>query len=153
MEKAIVTSMMTVAAVVAAALLFTAIYPAVISGGDALVSMSDRIGGRLKSQVDIVHATGDGSEALVWVKNVGSERIQPVERIDVFFGPEGNFVRVPYGSANGNPYWDWELENDTAWDPTATLRITVHTDALLSGRYFVKLTIPAGISDEYYFSE
>lgn len=153
MEKAIITGLMTVAAVIAAALLFTSIYPAVVTGGDALVSMGDRISGRLKSQITIIHATANGSEAYIWVKNVGAYRIQPMERLDVFFGPENDFVRVPYGSDSGNPYWDWELENDTNWNPTATLRITVHTDALLAGRYFVKVTTPEGLSDEYYFSE
>jgi len=152
-EKAIITAFMTLAAVVAAALLFSAVYPAVVNGSEAMASMSNRIGDRLLSQIDIIHATGNGSEALIWVKNIGSRRIAAIERVDVFFGPEGDFARVPYGASQGNPYWSWDLENDTAWNPTATLRITVHTDALLSGRYFVKVTTPNGLSAETYFSE
>ncbi len=153
MEKAIITAFMTLGAIVAVAFLFAAVYPAVVSGSEAVVSMSDRISGRLKSQATIVHATGDGSSALIWVKNVGSQRISAMDRLDVFFGPEGDFVRIPHGVDQGNPYWDAELENDTEWNPTATLKITVHTDALLSGRYFVKITTPNGLSDEYYFSQ
>ncbi len=153
MEKAIITAFMTLGAVVAVAVLFAAVYPAVVSGSEAVVSMSDRIADRLKSQAVVVHATGDGSSALIWVKNVGSQRISGVERLDVFFGLEGEFVRIPYGSGQGNPYWDAVLENDTEWNPTATLRITVHTGALLSGRYFVKITTPNGLSDETYFSQ
>jgi len=153
MEKAIMTALMTLGAVVAAALLFAAVYPAVVSGSEAVVSMSDRISGRLKSQVDIVHATADGSSALIWVKNIGSRRISAVDRLDVFFGLEGEFVRIPYGSEHGNPYWDAVLENDTEWNPTATLKITVHTGALLSGRYFVKIATPNGLSVETYFSQ
>ena len=153
MEKAIITAFMTLGAVVAVVVLFSAVYPAVVSGSQAAVSMSDRIAVRLKSQIAVVHATGDGSSALIWVKNVGSLRISGVERLDVFFGLEGEFVRIPYGSGQGNPYWDAELENDTAWDPTATLRITVYTGELLSGRYFVKITTPNGLSDETYFSQ
>jgi hypothetical protein len=153
MEKAIITAFMTLGAVVAAALLFAAVYPAVVSGSEAVVSMGDRISGRLKSQIDIIHATADGASALIWVKNVGSQRISAVERLDVFFGLEGEFVRIPYGSDQGNPYWDAVIENDTHWNPTATLKIEVHTGSLLSGRYFIKVTTPNGLSDEYYFSQ
>ncbi len=153
MEKAIITAFMTLAAIVAAVLLFTAIYPAIVSGSEAVAGMSDRITSRLRNQVAIVHAVADGSTALVWVKNIGSERISAVERVDIFFGPEGDFARIPYGSASGNPHWEWELENDTSWNPTATLRITIYTDALLSGRYFVKVVTPDGVSTESYFSQ
>ncbi len=151
MDKAMTTVFMIIASVVCAILVFNSLYPAVIRSSDAMTSMTIRVDDRLKSQIEIIHAAGDGNDALVWVKNVGSLRIAAVERCDVFFGPEGNFARIPHGS--GDPHWTYEVENDDEWKPTATLKITIHYGSSLSGRYFVKVSIPNGISDEYYFSE
>jgi hypothetical protein len=121
-----------------------------------MTSMERRIDERLKSQIEIIHATGnDSSNALVWVKNVGASSITAIERCDVFFGPTDAFSRVPHeDSAEQPPYWEWTIENGTEWEPTTTLRITIITGGpVLSGRYFVKIVTPNALSDEYYFSE
>lgn len=154
MDKTIITAFMVIAGVVSAVFLFNTIYPAVIQSGDAMTSMQRRIDDRLKNQIEIIHATAwNGTNALVWVKNIGSSSIRAVERCDVFFGPEDDFARVPLKESGGSTYWEWSVENDTEWKPTATLRITVTYGIPLSGRYFVKVATPNGLSDEYYFSE
>lgn len=155
MDKAITTAFMVIVSVVCAVLVFKAIYPAVIQSSHALVSMRSRVDERLKTQIEIIHATGNSSNAFVWVKNVGSLRIRPVERCDVFFGPEGNFSRIPHedNAGGSKPYWNYGVEaSDSEWTPTATLKITIYFDSVLSGRYFVKVVIPNGLSDEDYFS-
>jgi len=154
LDKTIVTAFMVIAGVVSAVFVFNAIYPAVVQSGDAMTAMERRIDERLKSQIEIIHATGDGSNALVWVKNIGSSSIGAVERCDVFFGPESDFSRIPHeDEAAGTPYWEGEVANDTDWKPTATLQITITYGSVLSGRYFVKVVTPNGLSDECYFSE
>lgn len=169
MDKAITTTFLAIASVVAAVLVFNALYPAVVQGSTAMTAMQDRVSERLKSQVDIIHAAGeldqngawqdtngDGDfDVFIWVKNVGSLRISAISRIDLFFGPEGNFARIPYiDEASGSyPRWEWALENDTQWNPTATLKITIHYSSILaSQRYFVKVVVSSGVSDQYYFS-
>jgi hypothetical protein len=75
--------------------------------------------------------------------------------MDLFFGLDGNFNRIAtIDEAGGTfPYWEWEVENDTNWNPTATLKITIHSDSPLpSGRYFVKIILPNGVSTEYFLS-
>jgi archaellum component FlaG (FlaF/FlaG flagellin family) len=151
LDKAMTTVFMVIASVVCAILVFNSLYPAVIRSSDAMTSMTLRVDDRLKSQIEIIHAAGSGNNALVWVKNVGSLRIAAVESCDIFFGPEGSFNRIPYGS--GASYWTYEVENASEWTPTATLKITIVNGGPLSGRYFVKVIIPNGIYDEYYFSE
>ena len=153
MDKVIVTAFLVIAGVVTAVLVFNTIYPAAVQSGDAMTQRGRRIEERLKSRIEIIHATADGSNALVWVKNVGSLRISAIDRCDVFFGPEDNFSRVPYGQEAGNPYWTWKIENGSHWDPTATLQITVTNSSLLEGRYFVKVIAPNGVSDEDFFSK
>jgi hypothetical protein len=156
LDKTIVTAFLVIAGVVSVVLVFNTIYPAVVQSGNALLGRGRSIDERLQSQVEIVHAVpyGDVTRvAYVWVKNVGSLSIGAVERCDVFFGPEGNFARIPYGE--GDSHWTYDVENDTAWDPTATVKITIdyYTELVDGQRYFVKVVLPNGVSDEYYFSK
>jgi archaellum component FlaF (FlaF/FlaG flagellin family) len=156
LDKILVTIFMTIAGVVSAVLVFNAIYPTAVESGAAMTGMERRIDERLKSQIEIIHATGKStnSDVSVWVKNIGSLRVTGVERCDVFFGLEGSFGRIPYGNGEGPPYWEYELENnDTEWNPSATLKILIRYGGTYpsAGRHFLKVVLPNGISDEYYF--
>lgn len=169
MDKAIFTTFLIVISMVLAVLLFNTAYPAVVESSDVMAQMTGRADDRLRSQIKTIHAAGelDGSglwqdvnsnglfDVFIWVKNVGSTRIIPVEMTDVFFGPEGNFTRIPHQSEAGGsyPYWSWEMENGAQWTPTSTVKITVHHVIPLSRqRYFIKLIIPNGVDAEYFFS-
>ena len=169
MEKPIITSIFIVAGLVMALTLFNAAFPAVVQGGDAIAGMTSRSEDRMRSQIGIIHAAaeldssgwwqdtnGNGDfDVFIWVKNTGVSRITSMDRLDVFFGPEGNFIRIPNESEAGGsqPYWSWSLENASEWVPTSTLKITLHYGLALSeGRYFVKVTTASGISDTYFLS-
>jgi hypothetical protein len=89
----------------------------------------------------------------VWVKNIGGTKLGSIEKSDIFLGQEGNFSWIPYGQPwSPEPYWDYVIENDTEWVPTATLRIDIHLAQEPSGTYFVKMAVYNGVSDEYQFS-
>lgn len=168
MDKSITTALMIVISMVMALMLFNVAYPAVVQGGDAINSMASRTEERLKSQVAIIHASGEldstgtwqdtngngDFEVFVWAKNIGTARISPISAMDVFFGPEGNFTRIPYKDASGGssyPYWTGTMENDSDWNPTTTLRIAIHYGSGLSpNRYFVKIITPSGVFDDYF---
>ena len=151
MDKVVVTAMLLVAGVVSAVYVFKSIFPVVAQSSDAMTSMERRMDEQLQTQIQIVHAVQTGTEVEVWIKNVGSLRIAGLETADLFFGPEGNFARIPYST--GTPNWQYVVENGTNWDPTTTIRITIFGYTPLNpGRYFVKLVLPSGVSDEYYFS-
>lgn len=169
MDKTITTVFLIIASVVAAVLVFNAVYPAIGQGSEALLAMTNRVDERMKSQIEIIHmsgeldasqwwqdANGDGDfDVFVWVKNVGTRRIVPIENLDVFFGPEGNFARIPHRSKAGGvfPYWEGQVENGADWSPTGTVKITLHLSGIpASGRYFIKIVIPNGVSDEDFFS-
>lgn len=151
MDKIIVTALLVIAGVVSAVSVFKSIFPAITQSSDAMVSMQQQANSRLQTQIQIIHAAQIGSTVIVWVKNVGSTRIAAINSGDLFFGPQGNYVRIPFGA--GSPSWQSVLESGTDWDPTATIQITISGySPLTSGRYFVKLVLPNGISDEFYFS-
>jgi len=158
---------MIIASIITSVMVFNAVFPAVLRSRDTLVTMRGRMDERLKSQIAIIHASGEleGSGAwqdtnndgnfdiFLWVKNVGAVRIAAVERVDLFFGPEGNFARIPaqVEAAGSYPNWEWQVENDVYWNPTATVKITIHFSSILpSERYFLKVVLPNGITDAYY---
>lgn len=169
MDKAITTTFMIIASIITSVMVFNAVFPAITRSRDALVTMRGRLDERIKSQITIIHASGELDESaawqdtnsngnfdvFLWVKNVGAVRIAAVEKLDLFFGPEGNFVRIPYvtEAAGSYPYWEWTVENDAYWNPTATIKITVHFSSILSSqRYFLKVVLPNGLTGDYYFS-
>jgi flagellar protein FlaG len=150
--------LLTVAAVVAIIAVVNSVMPALSRANGSMVMTSDAINDRISSQVEIIHATGvdAATQTDTWVKNVGASRIGPLDHTDVFFGPEDNFNRVPYGGASCTaPCWEYELEGGaTEWEPTVTLHIIIHLDyAIAAGTtYFIKVVTPNGISDAKFFS-
>lgn len=167
MDKTITTAILIVVSMIMAIALFNVAYPAVLQGGDAIVSMANRAEDRMRSQIKIIHAAseldsgsgwqdsnGNGDfEVFVWVKNVGAARIIALESMDIFFGPEGNFARIPHESNTGGatPYWSWQIENEAQWVPTGTLKIIIHYSfPLTSGRYYFKAVAPSGVEDSYF---
>lgn len=167
MDKAVTTSIFVAVGMILAVMLFNVVYPAAIEGGDAVNAMTDRVVNRMRTQITVIHATGeldmDGNwhdangngvfEATFWVKNIGETRITPLETLDVFFGPEGNFARIPHESQVSGTYPRWRatVENGTDWTPTGTLRLEVqYSAALAEGRYFFKLSLPNGVNDELF---
>jgi hypothetical protein len=136
---------------------FNSVYPMVNRSSQAMVSMAEKVDERMKSRISIVHAASSANRTSVylWAKNIGTQRITAVDDCDLFFGKQDGFQRIPYKEdAEGNyPQWDFSLENDTEWQTSATLKITItYTSDPGAGTYFAKLIIPNGIYDEYYFS-
>jgi hypothetical protein len=151
LDKTIVTALLVMAGVISAVFVFNSIFPVIQQSGDAIVNMQGRYDSRLKTQIEIVHATRSGGQVEIWAKNIGSLPIKPLESCDLFFGPEGNFMRIPFGV--GSPHWEYAFENDTAWNPTATVHISIlDFSPLDSGRYLLKLITPNGVSTDYFFS-
>ena len=137
--------------------MINSVIPAIGRAGSALVASAEVADDRLSTRVEIIHATGQdaATEADAWVKNTGAVRIIAVDKSDVFFGPETDFQRIPYGGSGCTaPCWEYSLENDTEWDPTATLHIIIYpSSALAAGTtYFVKVVAPNGIEDSKFFT-
>ena len=157
MEKAIATALLTIAAVVGIITVINSIMPAISRAGSSLVSSADVADNRLSTRIEIIHATGldTATESDAWVKNTGATRVTAMNKSDVFIGPENDFQRIPYGGASCiAPCWEYTLENDTEWNPTATIHITIYlTTALATGNtYFIKVVSPSGVEDSKFFT-
>jgi hypothetical protein len=167
MDKTITTVLLIAISTILVLMLFNIAYPAIIRGGDAIAGMADNASERMRTRIDIVHMSAELDETgwwhdtngngrfdvFSWIKNTGDVRLIALDRIDVFFGPEGAFTRIPNQSeANGSlPSWSWRVTNDTEWVPTGTLEIAIsHQIPLSTGHYFMKVILPNGISSEYF---
>ncbi len=160
MDKAIATTLLIVVSMILAVTLFNVAYPAAVQAGEAIQSMASRSQERMRSEIALVHVAAESGAAdwwedngtfdvIGWIKNVGSNRITAIERADLFFGPEGNFARIPHEDVAGGafPYWTYTVENADDWSPTATLSVSIHsTSALAPGRYFFKFVAPNGLA-------
>ena len=157
MDKAITTALLIIAGVVCMIFVFNSVYPMINRSSQAMTSMAEQVDERMQSRINIVHAANSENRTsiYVWIKNVGTQRIVAVEQSDLFFGPSDNFSRIPNTADAGGSYpqWTFNLENDTEWGTSATIKITItYIDDPGGGTYFVKFIIPNGISDDYYFS-
>ena len=90
MDKAITTTFMIIVSVIVSVMVFNGVYAAVGRSGEALVNMRTRVDDRMKTQVEIIHATGElnsgswqdvngngGFDVFIWVKNIGTTRSTP----------------------------------------------------------------------------
>jgi hypothetical protein len=156
LDKTVTTALLIIAGVVCMIFVFNSVYPMVNRSSQAMVSMAEQVDERMKSRINIVHAANSANRTFVylWVKNVGTQRIVNVDDCDLFCGSSDNFSRIPYmADAEGYPRWTYALENDTEWQTSATLKITIdYASDPGAGTYFTKFIIPNGIYDEYYFS-
>ncbi len=169
MDKVLSTVLLTVAAIVTVVMVINAVYPAVGSSASAVSSASAKAADMVKSQINIIHATGeldsngawqdtnsDGKfNVFLWVKNTGTVTIDDMQSGDVFIGSAGNWTRVSnVNFAQGSlPSWDYVVENGSQWSQAATIEITLsYSNPLPPGQYRIKVIIPNGVSDEIDFS-
>ncbi|MBI4282196.1 MAG: hypothetical protein HY672_01745 [Chloroflexi bacterium] len=153
MEKAITTALLLIASVVAAVALINAVYPSVSRGSGALVESSGRAAERVRTDIDIVFATGDTStnEVVFWVKNVGVESIFKIDESDLFLTTPSGVKRIPYSS--GTEHWTFSFEGDAQkWTRAVTIKIVVTLTSLPEGLYDIQFTVPNGVMAKKEFS-
>jgi archaellum component FlaG (FlaF/FlaG flagellin family) len=149
-DKAVVTILLMVAGVICSLVVFNTAYPAINRGASAISSISTKVDDRVKSQVEIIETAGESNKIYMWVKNIGASEISGIDQSDLFLGQSGATERISYNT--GIPRWEYSLENNTEWVPTATIKITITLSSEPSGNYYVKFVIPNGISDVHQFS-
>ncbi len=157
-EAAITTAIITIACVICAGMLVSAIYPAMNRATSSVISTSEKLGERIETSIAIIAEANQSSYEYVWVKNTGSSEIPQIDNADVFFGKINEFQRIPFNSSLSAlaPSWTYSIENDDGdgrWDVGETLNISIHaSNVITAGDYYVKIIVYNGISDEEVFS-
>jgi archaeal flagellar protein FlaG len=155
MDKVIVTVLLIIGGVVAAFAIMNGIYPALQRSSSAINTATDKVNDQIKSQIEIINVSTNGTNVQVWVKNVGASMISSIEDSDVFLYSGSNVDRLTYGDETTPlPYWNYGLTgNSTSWGPAVTNQFRLFPAALAGGPYKVKVVIPNGIFDETTFGE
>ena len=159
-EAAITTAIITIACVICAVMLISAIYPTMHRATSSVITTSAKLGERIETSVEIIAEANETSYEYVWVKNTGSSQLAPsdIECSDIFFGETGNFQRLSYDADLAPaPCWNYSIENDNngngRWDTGETVKITINCSSNIgSGDYYFKIVLYNGVSDEDTFS-
>jgi len=159
-EAAITTAIITIACVICAVMLISAIYPTMHRATSSVITTSAKLGERIETSVEIIAEANETSYEYVWVKNTGSSQLAPsdIECSDIFFGEIGNFQRLSYDADLAPaPCWNYSIENDNngngRWDTGETVKITINCSSNIgSGDYYFKIVLYNGVSDEDTFS-
>ena len=155
MEKAISSGLLIIASVVAALALINAVIPALGKSSSALVNANAAASDRIKTDIEIVHATGDSSAktVTVWVKNIGTITIEDITASDIFLDTPSSVSRLSYTSGCVSDCWDYALEGGaTDWKNTETVKFTLTLSSLSSGVYSVRVSVFNGVSADKDFS-
>ena len=159
-EAAITTAIITIACVICAVMLISAIYPTMHRATSSVITTSAKLGERIETSVEIIAEANETSYEYVWVKNTGSSQLAPSDIVcsDIFFGETGNFQRLSYDADLAPaPCWNYSIENDNnrngRWDTGETVKITINCSSNIgSGDYYFKIVLYNGASDEDTFS-
>ena len=156
MDKVLVTTLLTIAAVVAAVMVINTMLPALGSGGSSVLSSSGAASSQIKTNVNIIAvATETTTPAVyVWIKNVGATDVLAITKSDVFLQTPTDYIRMDYDADSEPNTWLYSIaENETVWKPGNTVKVTITLTSLAEGEYVVKFTTNNGVSDEESFSE
>lgn len=165
-SEAISSSIMIIGAVLGAAVLITAILPAIFSAGDTFGTVSSSAEQKLRTDFRIVNSytTSAGDTVQVWMKNIGSNRISDneIQNSDVFIGLGSAYGRYDYDSSNTPPTepdegkfnFDISGTTDDYWDVGETVEIIAKYSSGTTGTNNVLFTfaLPNSIRRSVTFS-
>ena len=127
-SEAISSSIMIIGAVLGAAVLITAILPAIFSAGETFGTVSSSAEHKLKTDFRIVNTYATESKVLVWMKNVGSVHISiyDLRKSDVFLGiGSSNYKWYSWGVGNDGNTFKYSGDNGGYWNIGETLEIEI----------------------------
>jgi flagellar protein FlaG len=159
MDKVITSGLLIIASIVAAMALINAVLPAMNESSGALVAANSAAADRIRTDIEIVHVASDVSspsedQVIIWVKNIGPNKISPIESSDIFLTMPSTIKQLSYGSSSGTEYWDYVLENGTEWTQGVTIKMTAHLSngSVTSGSYSVSVSVYNAVSASKDFS-
>ena len=123
--------------------LINAVIPAMGRSASALATANSTTADRIRTDVEIIHATGDDTNNVitVWVKNVGTKKITAITSSDIILTKPTTpttVVSLPYESGCAAECWDYAPVG-TDWSRAVTIKFTLKT-AVTTGVYTVRFS-------------
>lgn len=136
-SEAISSSILLIGAVLGAAVLITAILPAIFSAGDTFGTVAHSADEQLKTDFKIINSYATTTSPLiakVWMKNVGGTRlsIYDLQKSDVFFGQGNSITHYSYATGGTEKTFEYAVLKTTQngyWEVGDTVELTLHLPA------------------------
>lgn len=154
MGNAITAAMLVIASIIAALALINAVLPATGKSAGALVTANKSAAERIKTDIAIIHATGDATndKVTVWVKNIGTQIIRLIKYSDVILTTPTTVLSLPYVASCASECWDYSIEGGgTDWIQAVTVKITIKP-SVSTGTYNVSVAVANAIEADKDFS-
>ena len=155
MEKAITSALLIIASIIAAMALINAVLPAASKSSGALIMANSVAADRIKTDIEIVHASGNDSsnKITLWVKNIGTKNIVPISASDVILTTPSDILRLPYVSGcSSADCWDYSVEDTGSdWKQSVTVKFTLLT-SVSPGVYSITVSVVNAVSAVRDFS-
>ncbi len=156
-QDSITNAILIIAAVIATAVVLTAVYPAVFNAADAVRSATAGADSRASTSIVIsaCNFSGDYSRLDVWMKNTGDEKIADPDGFMVYYG-DGPDALKRYRVADASVYSPDGTGSD--WEPgmTATIGIVDSSPGIAlphgPGVHVLKVVLPTGAESQYTFT-
>jgi archaeal flagellar protein FlaG len=156
MDKVITSGLLIIASIVAAVALINAVIPAMSESSAAMSAANSAASERIRTDIEVIHVAANpgASQITIWVKNVGSSTILPIEAGDLFLDTPNTVKHLSHGSASGSEYWTYVIENGSQWTQGVTVRMTAHLSggSVTSGGYSVTVSLYNAVSASRDFS-
>jgi flagellar protein FlaG len=156
--ETITTALFLITAVVASAVLISAVYPVISTMAGTFSSTTHESDVRIRTDFKIIatYASQSTGTAHVWMKNIGGEQISlpDIQRADVFGGATGDFSHLAHnGGILTNNQWtetftnpEYDLNGNQYWDPGETVKVTLKTTIPSTGnKVYFQFALPDGI--------
>jgi flagellar protein FlaG len=150
-KEVVTTSILMIAAVVAATVAITVMMPAVRDLANSYVSVSGKLNDRIETDAEIIFikaSSGTGTTVDIWMKNLGKTiNIDLLSRGDIFLYNQSFYRHISSFSVS--------IENgdaDSYWERGETARISFSIEDQLSGEYTVVYVFYNGVRISETFS-
>ena len=148
------TAILVIAGVLMASIFAVAIISQAGAIDSAFKLASQNALDKMKTSIDIIYLTVNGSYFVAYVKNVGQKSISASElnMTDVYLGNDTTLKLYVYGRT-GTDIWNYtETVDDGVWEPGETIVMRIYNSTALEGPYYIKVVLPNGVSDEDTFT-
>jgi len=164
--ETITTALFLITAVVATAVLISAVYPVIQTMAGTFTSSTHESDVRIRTDFKIIATfASQASGTRVWMKNTGTEPVpeSDIRKADVFCGPANSFDHLAYDAsapeAPSDGKWTadfgtgYDLNSNGYWDPGETLKITAMTMIPPPGNpVYFQFALPSGIWRSHEFT-
>jgi len=156
MDKVIVTALLIIAGVTAAALVVTTLSTVVGKSSRSVVESQKDMSERIQTDVKViqVHAS-TATTTKAWVKSIGNSNVNFIELSDLFIASVDGVVFIPLTNGVGVEN-HWKTSKTGSWTKGETVEFEMTLKAsnpLVNGTTYVfSFSTPNGIASEYEFT-